>query len=304
MSLYLKYRPNSLGQIKGNADIISTLDVMLSNLKTCPHVFLLHGESGTGKTTIARIIANRLGCIGSDYKEVDTADFRGIDTIREVRKNAYFKPMEGSCRVWVLDEIHKMTGDAQNALLKILEDTPSHVYFILCTTDPQKLLPTIKGRCSQFQTKPLNEAQMYGLLRGIVKKENEILEKEVYDQIIQDSLGHPRNALQILDQVLCVPSERRLEIAKQTAEQQSQAIELCRALLRGAGWKEISVILNGLKDQEPETIRRCVLGYCQAVLLKGDVPICGLILEEFMEPNFTNGFPQLLLSCYSVIKNK
>lgn len=304
MSLYLKYRPTDLTQIKGNADIVSTLDAMLTNLKTCPHVFLLHGETGTGKTTIARIIAARLGCIGSDYKEVDTADFRGIDTIREVRKNAYFKPMEGTCRVWVLDEIHKMTGDAQNALLKILEDCPNSVYFILCTTDPQKLLPTIKGRCSQFQTKPLNEAQMYGLLRGIVKKEEETLEKEVYDQIIQDSSGHPRNALQILDQVLCVPSERRLEIAKQTAEQQSQAIELCRALLRGAGWKEISVILNGLKDQEAESIRRIVLGYCQAVLLKGDVPICGLILEEFISPFYDSGFPQLVFACYSIIKNR
>lgn len=304
MSFHIKYRPTELSQVKGNSDIISILEGMLSNLKTCPHSFLLHGETGTGKTTIARIIADRLGCKGNDYKEINTADFRGIDTIREIISNSQFKPIEGDCRVWVLDEIHKATGEAQNALLKILEETPSHVYFILCTTDPQKLLETIKGRCSIFQTKPLSDPQMFGLLRKIVKEENQELDKEVYEQIIQDSLGHARNALQILEQTLNVPSDRRLEIARQTAIQQSQAIELCRALIEEKKWNEIAKILEGLKDQEAETIRRIVLGYCKSVLLKADKPICGLVLEEFIHPFYDSGFPQLVYACYSVVKNK
>jgi DNA polymerase III gamma/tau subunit len=200
----------------------------------------------------------------------------------------------------LIHNCHKITGDAANALLKILEDTPKHVYFILCTTDPQKLLATIKGRCSQFQVKPLNEIQMKALLRHVVREENETLAKEIYEQIVQDSLGHPRNALQILEQVLSVPEDKRLEIARQTAEEQSQVIELCRALLAKAGWKTIAKILTGLKDQEAESIRRVVLGYCQAVLLKEENYQAALILEEFITPFYDSGWPQLTYSCISV----
>jgi len=146
---------------------------------------------------------------------------------------------------------------------------------------------------------------MFGLLRKVVKEEGETIEKEIYDQIIQDSLGHARNALQILEQVLKVPSEDRLEVAKQTAAIVVQAVELCKALIKNAPWKHVSALLVGLKDQEPEGIRRNILGYCQAILLSGkDDPMCGLIMETFMDPNFTNGYPQLVYACYSVTKNQ
>lgn len=305
MSLYLKYRPTTLAQVKGNTDILSTLEGMLSNLKTCPHSFLLHGQTGCGKTTIGRIIASRLGSKGDDFREVDSADFRGIDTIREIRANSHYRPTESSCRVWILDECHKLTNDAQNALLKALEDTPPNVYFILCTTEPNKLLATIKGRCIQFQVSPLDDQQMFGLLRRVIREEKEELSQEVYDQIIRSSKGLPRNALQILEQVLNVPAENRIETAKKAELELVQSIELCRALIKGESWKKIAGILTGLKEQEPEDIRRAVLGYCQAILLNGkDEPLCGLIMEEFLEPTYNSGFPQLVYACYAVIKNK
>ena len=302
MSLYLKYRPKTLEDVIGNAEIVSSLDNMLADKKACPHSFLLTGPTGCGKTTIGRIIAERLDCKGQDFREVDSADFRGIDTVREIRKQAQYRPLESSCRVWLIDECHKMTNDAQNALLKILEDTPARVYFILCTTDPQKLLNTIKGRCSTFMVKLLTEDQMLKLLRHVVRSEGERLQKLVFEQIVQDSLGHPRNALQTLDQVLRVDQEKRLETAKQSAEEQSQSIELCRALIGGKSWGVVCKILNGIKDQDPESIRRHVLGYTQAVLLKNDNERAGLILEEFIEPFFNSGFPQLVYACYSVTK--
>jgi len=292
-----------LDEIRGNSEVIDALEGMLSDKETCPHVFLFHSPTGCGKTTIGRIIANRLGCKGQDFREVDSADFRGIDTIREIRKQSQFKPLEGVCRAWLIDECHKLTNDAQNALLKILEDTPHHVYFILCTTDPHRLLKTILGRCSQFQLKPLNERQMFGLLRSIVKAEEETMPKVVYEQIFQDSFGLPRNALQILDQVLRVEPEKRLEVAKQAAEEQSQSIGLCRILISGGGWKATMNILNGLKEQDPEGIRRHVLGYAQAVLLKSDNVRAGLVLEEFVDNFWNSGFPGLVYACYSVIKN-
>ena len=302
MSLYLKYRPKTFADVKGNETVIASLQGLLSNIDECPHVFLLYGNTGCGKTTLGRILAEQLGCVGSDLKEIDSADFRGIDTVREIGKNCQYKPLEGRCRVWIIDECHKLTGDAQNAFLKRLEDTPKHVYFILCTTEPEKLIAAIKGRCQQFQVQPLSDSQMLGLLRGIVRKEGQTVEKEVYEQIIQDSLGHSRNALQILEQVLTLPSEKRLEAVKRIAEEQSQIIELCRALLKNASWKEIASILTGLKGQDAETIRRTVLGYCQAVLLKGENPQAALIIENFWEPTYNIGFPGITFMCYSIIK--
>lgn len=302
MSLYQKHRPNQLSDVIGNKNIVEVLQSMLSDTEKCPHSFLLHGPTGCGKTTIGRIIASNLGATGMDIKEIDSADFRGIDTIREIRKQCQYYPMQSICQVWLIDEVHKTTSDAQSALLKILEDTPKHVYFILCTTDPQKLLPTIKGRCSQFQVNLLTDREMSKLLRRVCREESASIEKEVYEQIIQDSLGHPRNALVILDQVLRVPVEKQLEAAQQTAAQTSQAIELCRALIGNQSWKTISVILTGLKDQDPEGIRRVVLGYCQAILLKSENDKAAQVMEQFVEPFYNTLFPGLVFACYSVVK--
>lgn len=307
MSLYQKYRPHTFERVKGNNEIKNALTQMLSDLDTCPHAFLFHGETGCGKTTLARIVATKLGCKvdSSDYTEINFADLRGIDTIREIIKQSQFRPIESDCRVWVLDECQKMTGDAQNALLKILEDAPDHVYFILCTTDPQKLLSTVKGRCSQFQVKPLTDEDMSSLLRRIVKAEGEELEEEIYEQIISDAKGHARNAIQTLEQVLSVPEDKRLEIAKKNALEESQSVDLCRALLnKKTSWSDIQKILAGLRGTEPETIRRAVIGYAANTLVSKDFPICGLILEEFISPFYDSGFPQLVYACYSVIKNR
>ena len=303
MSLYRKYRPPSLDKIVGNSEIITTLGNMLNNPKTCPHVFLFHGPTGCGKTTLARIVAKVLKCNKSNYIEIDTAQFTGIDTVREIKKNSQFTPLGGGIRVYVIDEVHKMTTPAQNGFLKILEDTPEHIYFILCTTDPQSLLPTLKGRCSQFQVNLLTDNEMEHLLLQIIKKEKDDINNKVLKQIIQDSQGHPRNALVILEQVLATPKKNRLKIAEQAAIEQSQSIALCKALIAKKGWNTIKTILKGLKGQEPEGIRRLVLAYTSSALLNKDNTLYGLILEEFIDPFYDSGFPRLVYACYSVTKN-
>lgn len=302
MALYHKHRPKDFKEIKGNDAVVNALETMFAKNKV-PHALLFVGNTGCGKTTLARIVSESLGAVGNDIREMDIADFRGIDTVREIRKQSQYKPLEGACRVWIMDEVHKMTNDAQNALLKILEDTPAHVYFILCTTDPQKLLPTIKGRCSTFQVNPLNDTEMFTLLRTVVKAEEETLVKAVYEQIIHDSLGHPRNALQVLEQVLQVEPEKRLDMAKRAAEQQSQSIELCRALMTNVGWLKIAAILSGLKEQDPEGVRRHVLGYVQSILLKQASDKAALIIEEFKEPFYNSGFTGLVFACYNVTQS-
>jgi DNA polymerase III gamma/tau subunit len=301
MSLYLKHRPDTFDKVIGNEQVVESITNILKK-KNHPHTYLFTGGTGCGKTTIARIIANELGAKGMDVKEINSSDFRGIDTIRELIKQSQYKPMESPCRVWIMDEVHKLTSDAQNAMLKILEDTPSHVYFILCTTEPEKLITTIKGRCSIFQMKTLDDKQMYRLLRKTVKAEEDTLEQEIYDQIIQDSLGHPRNALQILEQVLNVEPANRLEIAKQKAIEYSKSIELCRELIKKGSWKSIAEILKGLKgNEEPESIRRAVLGYCSSALLNGENDQIAVVMECFKDPFYDTGYPGLVFACYSAV---
>jgi DNA polymerase-3 subunit gamma/tau len=302
MSLYLDYRPKTWDEIVGNEETVSSLQNMLKKGNS-PHTYLFVGSSGCGKTTIARILATDLGCNGNDYREINAADFRGIDSVREIIQNCKYKPLEGKCKVYMIDECHKLTTDAQNAMLKILEDTPDHVYFILATTDPQKLIATVKSRAVQFTMNPLSDMEMLRLLKVTIKKEKEAVDKDVLEQIIQDSMGHPRAAMNILEKVLNTEPEERLEAAKAMAEQTNEVIELCRCLLSNAGWKKCAGILQGLKGQEAESIRRVILDYCQSVLLKADNERAAMVIEQFMEPLYDVGFPGLIFNCYAIIKS-
>jgi len=179
MSLYKKYRPSTFDDIVGNSVTIQALKKSVEGRKN--HVFLFTGPSGCGKTTLSRIVAKELGAKGSDFRELDSADFRGIDTIRNLRKTIGYHPLESKVVVYLLDEVHKLTGDAQNAMLKMLEETPEHVYFILATTDPQKLLGTIKGRCSIYTVEALEDSWKYtsAILRGLKKDDSETIRRQV-----------------------------------------------------------------------------------------------------------------------------
>lgn len=303
MTLYLKHRPKDFHQVMGNKDTVASIQSMLARDKEdIPHAFMLAGPSGCGKTTLARIIAGSLGCVGDDFVEVDSVDNGGIDKIRSIRKNVSYKPLYGTCRVWLLDECHGMEKKAQNALLKVLEDTPEHVYFILCTTEPQKMINTLMGRCSQFNVAPLNHSLMGKFLHRICKKEGVSISDDIIDQITEDSMCQPRNALNILDQIIDLEPELMEAAAKQFAREQNKIIDLCQALFKKAKWADIATILKGLEENE-ETIRRAVLGYCNAILLKKKNEQAFLVMDIFKEPFYDTGRPGLTWACYEATNN-
>jgi DNA polymerase III gamma/tau subunit len=300
VSLSTKYRPRLLKDFLGNENIVKALRTMMER-EEIPHTLLFTGPSGCGKTTLARIVAARLKCSQYDFTENNAADFRGIDSVRDILRQMTLSPMSGPCRVWLLDECHQLSKDAQHALLKALEDTPKHVYFLLATTDPEKLLPTIKTRCVTFDVKPLNDNLMDALLKSVLQKEGvDNVPQEALDQIVQDSLGSARMALSVLDGIINMEPEDMLEAAKQTTAQQNAAIDLCRALIGKRPWREIAKIIQGL-DQDPESVRRAVLGYAQAVLLKSGQPQAWVVLDSFKQDFFTTGKAGLTLSAYAAV---
>jgi len=302
MGLYQKHRPKSFDEIVGNRSVVVTLKGLLKK-KDVPHAFLFVGGTGCGKTTLARIVSNELECTENNLIEIDTAQFTGIDSVRDIRQSSQFTPLGGGVRVFIIDEVHRMTKDAQNAFLKILEDTPAHIYFILCTTDENSLLPTVRGRCSRHQVSVLTDAEMTSLLETVCEKENEKLDSTVLEQIVKSAQGHPRNALTILEQVLATPANRRLKVAEQAQIVETESIELCRALLARKGWKTVSAILKNLKaSDDAESVRRLIIGYMSAVLLSKEDDQAALVLECFEEPTYNMGFPGIVLNCYKIVK--
>lgn len=303
MGLYQKHRPQTFDEVVGNRNLIITLKSAIKDKKKFPHALLFVGPTGCGKTTLARIVANELDCSENNLIEIDTAQFTGIDTVRDIRKSSQFVPLGGGVRVFIIDECHKLSTDAMNAFLKILEDTPPQIYFILCTTNEKSLLPTIIGRCSKYQVSLLSDIEMFGLLETVALAEGVKLDREVLENVAKSSQGHPRNALTILEQVLATPEKRRLKVAQQAQVMETEAIELCRALLGRKSWKVVSEILKNLKaSEDAEGVRRLVLGYMSSVLLNKEDDQCALILECFQEPFYNSGFPGLVFSCYQVIK--
>lgn len=301
--LYKKYRPRKLEDVIGQDGAVASLRRMLEK-DSLPHTILLTGPSGVGKTTIGRILKSALGCGNADFLEINAADTKGVDTVRDIRRSLNLSPMDGSCRIWMIDECHKLTSDAQNALLKILEDTPDHAYFLLATTDPQKLIKTIHTRANEVKLAALSPAMLTRVLKRVIAAEGLTISEEVVNEIIDAADGSARKALVILGQVGFLDSEEEQVLAVQaTSLNKDSAIALARALINPrADWQEVSRILKEIND-EPEAVRYLVLGYSRAVLLGGGklAPRAFKVIDIFSRNFYDSKSAGLAAACWEVV---
>ncbi len=297
MELYKKHRPRSLKTVVGNKATVATLKNMIER-KTIPHAILFYGPTGCGKTTLARIVEKELGCGAVDFQELNCSAFRGIDTIRDIERVMFLAPIDGECRVWLLDEFHQMTSAGMHAALKMLEDTPDHVYFLLCTTEPQKLLKTVRNRCSEMPVEYLDEKDMTKLIVRICKREKITIKPSTIEDLIDASEGSARRCLVILDKIKNLPSNKRSEAIGQPQEDEKEGIDLCRALINEkTKWPTIAKILRDIKG-EPESIRWSVMGYCTACLMKKSNHYIFHVLTCFENHFYDSKKNGLVSACY------
>ena len=302
LPLHLAYRPATFDGILGNTSLIESLKVVLSK-KNKPTTYLLQGSSGTGKTTIARIIAKEVGARDQDIKELNIADTRGIDAARTIIENARFMPLGGKAKVYILDEVANATTNFFEALLKILEEPPRNTYFILCTTDPQKLPVTIRNRCTICQVSSLRRNELIKLIKDVLIEEGRRkFPKEGIEKIAIVVDGCPRQALVILDSVIDIEDDSKLLSAiNDFSFEQAEIIELFNALLKKTKWSEMAKILKNI-DEDPERLRYAILTRMTNILLSGkQSDRAFLIIDEFKDSFIYTKKAGLVSACYSVI---
>ena len=219
LALYRKYLPKKLDEVVGQSEIKKILASSVKN-KTITHAYLFSGPRGTGKTTMAKILAKMVNCLNpidgnacnecancknilnsNDIIEIDAASNNGVDEIRELREKANLVPSIGKYKVYIIDEVHMLTTQAFNALLKTLEEPPKHVIFILATTEYYKIPLTITSRCQKFQFSKISNEDIFARLKQIAELEKIIISDEALMEIAKISDGGMRDSINFLDQL-------------------------------------------------------------------------------------------------------
>jgi len=278
------YRPSTLDEVLGHNLIKNSIQGAFECEKV-PHAFLLVGETGSGKTTIARIIANMLGVNRYGRTETDSALLTGIDAMRELIHASRHKSIIKGCdkKFVIIDEAHLVTVAAQNALLKVLEEPPKHLYFALCTTNPEKIIPTVKNRCISYEFKKLETSDIIKILERACEGEGAKRTKAELSLIAQVADGSPRNALTSLEK--CFECEDITEIREMLSvpEENGTVYEVCRELVGSRHFGTCAKIIKKMSNSDAEVARIHIVNYLNGCLLKAKKKEIAQRFSELME---------------------
>jgi len=282
--LYRKYRPQEWNEVIGQEHVVRTLTNAIK-LGRVSHAYLFSGPRGTGKTTIARLLAKSVGCADLDLIEIDAASNRGIDEIRQLRDGIKFAPTAGNYKVFIIDEVHQLTKEAFNALLKTLEEPPAHAIFILATTEAHKVPETILSRVQRFAFKRLAVSEIVQKLQKIAEAEKIKINDDALRLVASYAGGSYRDAESTLEQ-LRVWSDKT--ITKEDIEELIGAVDFEKVktmtdYLNGASAKEAIDYIGSLTENgtDLEAFSKAFINHLRKIMLiKVDGSLTSLMSQE------------------------
>lgn len=271
IALYRKYRPKTFAQVLGQDEIISVLERSVAD-KTFSHAYLFSGGRGTGKTTVARIFASAIGCKPADLMEIDGASNRKIEDVRMLREGIATMPFESPYKVYIIDEVHMLTTEAFNALLKTLEEPPAHVVFILATTDREKVPDTIISRCQSFVFRQPNFDELKKFAVDHAKKEKVTLDGPSAEIVAMFGDGSYRDTLSVLEKVLVRAKEGGLDADVVARVVGAPTHDLINRVLRAIDTGDVEDGLLAVREADKDNVEmkallKLLLHKLRAVLL-------------------------------------
>lgn len=275
-ALYRKYRPQVFSEVRDQDHIVSVLEGAIAK-KQIPHALLFSGTRGTGKTTLARIFAKAIGTSDVDLYEIDAASNRGIDDIRELKEAVHTMPYESERKVYIIDEVHMLTKEAFNALLKTLEEPPSHVVFILATTEEEKLLDTILSRCQVFHFHSPSREVLKKTVIDIAKKEGFTIKPAAAELIAIAADGSFRDALGVTQKVILASGDEVGDADEVATIIGAPKQALLSAMVRALHEKDKEAALKTLQEVSASNVNvvlfaRLLLEAIRAVMLVRNLP--------------------------------
>jgi DNA polymerase-3 subunit gamma/tau len=279
---YREYRPQSFSEVHGQDHIVRVLEAAIKNKKTA-HAYLFVGTRGTGKTSVARILARELGVSDKDLYEMDAASHTGVDNIRELREGVNVMPFDSPYKFYIIDEAHMLSKGAWNAFLKTLEEPPAHAIFVLATTERDKVPDTIQSRCEVYTFKQPSREVLTNVISDVAKKEGYTLEKVAAELIALLAEGSFRDALSILQKVLTVSKDKKVDAVEVETVTGAPRGEMVRQILKAVSEKDAESALKAIrvavKDNiDARTLTRLLIHRMRIVLLLRFAPV---LAEEF-----------------------
>lgn len=252
-TLYRAYRPSAFKEVRGQEHVVGVLEKAIQNKKIA-HAYLFSGSRGTGKTSVARILAHELGVTDKDLYEIDAASHTGVDNIRELREGVYAMPFESPYKFYIIDEAHMLSRAAWNAFLKTLEEPPAHCIFVLATTERDKVPDTIQSRCEIYTFKQPTREVLAEVIEGVAKAEGYSLERSASELIALFAEGSFRDALSILQKILAVSKNKKIEVGEVEAVSGAPRSEMIRSILSAIAKKDASSALTSIMSAVDENV--------------------------------------------------